>query len=208
MKKIIYVLILFWSSISLSQEIKNDTINIETKSKIISIGAKLGVPNLLSFNGELILPILGNHFAPYFDYGSFNLDLEDTPTSLNYSEYGINYYIGNKGKGFYLGAGMGNLNTDITFNNLIFEENGVSKYGSATTSLDISSLNLKLGIKTGGLIYTRIEVGYGMGSVPDRLNFTATSSGITESFSEEIPSIPGISSSGLLIGNIGFGISF
>ena len=47
-----------------------------------------------------------------------------------------------------------------------------------------------------------------MGSIPDSLNFTATSKGITETFSEDIPSIPGLSSEGLLIGNIGLGISF
>jgi hypothetical protein len=47
-----------------------------------------------------------------------------------------------------------------------------------------------------------------MGTIPDRLNFTATSGGITESFSEEIPAIPGLNANGLLIGNIGIGLSF
>jgi len=51
-------------------------------------------------------------------------------------------------------------------------------------------------------------VGYGIGSIPDQLSFTATSNGITEQFTEEIPAIPGIGTNGLLIGNIGFGLSF
>ena len=120
----------------------------------------------------------------------------------------MNFYFGNKGKGFYLSAGKGELKSEITFNNLTFEENGISLKGSATTDLDINSLNLKIGVKTGGFIFLRVEAGYGIGTIPERLNFTATSNGITGSFSEEIPSIPGLSAEGLLIGNIGLGISF
>ncbi len=208
MKKIILIIFLLFTTISFSQEIVNDSINDKSKSKLISVGMKFGVPNVISFNGEIILPVLGNHLAPFIDYGSFDLEFDGTDTSLKYSEYGLNFYFGNNGKGLYASAGIGQLNTDITFNNLTFEENGVSQKGSATTGLDINSLNLKLGVKTGGFIYLRAEVGYGMGTIPNRLNFTATSNGITESFSEEIPSIPGVSPNGLLIGNIGLGISF
>ncbi|MGC6434358.1 MAG: hypothetical protein ACON4M_09210 [Crocinitomicaceae bacterium] len=208
MKKIILLVFLLFTTISFSQEIVNDSISDKSKSKLISVGAKLGVPNVISFNGEIILPILGNHLAPFIDYGALEIELDGTNASLKYSEYGLNFYFGNNGKGFYASAGKGQLNTDITFNNLTFEENGVTQKGSATTGLDINSLNLKLGVKTGGFVFLRIEVGYGMGTIPDRLNFTATSNGITETFSEEIPSIPGLSSDGLLIGNIGLGISF
>lgn len=208
MKKSILLLLLLATSLAFCQESKNDSTNNEDKSKLISLGTKLGVPNILSFNGEIILPFLGNHFAPFVDYGSFNVEIEDTETSLNYLEYGLNLYFGSKGKGFYASAGMGQLSSNITFNDLTFEENGISQKGSATTGLDIDTLNLKLGAKTGGFVFLRIELGYGIGTIPDKLNFTATSNGITESFSEEIPSFAGISSNGLLIGNIGLGISF
>jgi hypothetical protein len=208
MKKIFLLIFVFISFISIAQETKNDTINKKDKSKFISIGTKLGVPNTLSFNGEIILPFLDNHFAPYIDYGSLNLDVEDIETGINYSEYGLNFYFSNKGKGLYASAGMSQLKSEFTFNDLTFEENGVSQNGSATTDLELNTLNLKLGFKTGGLIFLRVEIGYGMGSIPDSLNFTATSNGITETFSEDIPSIPGLSSEGLLIGNIGLGISF
>ena len=193
---------------SIAQEIENDTISNKENSKLISIGVKIGVPNTLSFNGEIILPILDNHFAPYIDYGSLNLDLEDIETNISYSEYGLNFYFSNKGKGLYASAGMAQLKSEFTFNDLMFEENGVSQVGSAITELDLNTLNLKLGFKTGGLIFLRVEVGYGIGTIPGSLDFTATSNGITESFSEEIPSIPGLTSEGLLIGNIGLGISF
>ena len=208
MKKLFFLLFTLTSLISYSQSEEIDSLKIEDKSKLISLGAKIGIPNLASLNGEIILPILDNHFAPYIDYGAFNLEIDDTESDLNYAEYGINFYFSNKGKGLYAGAGIAQLDSEFTFNNLTFEENGVSQIGSAKTNLDINTLNLKLGFRTGGSIYFRFEIGYGMGSIPDSIDFVATSNGITESFSEEVPAIPGLSSGGLLISNFGFGLSF
>tara|TARA_B110000037_G_scaffold20247_1_gene21752 strand:- start:537 stop:1202 length:666 start_codon:yes stop_codon:yes gene_type:complete len=221
MKKILFVTLVIFTNTILAQEVEMDT-PIKDQSpkttsadlskdpvKNLSFGVKVGAPNILSVNGEFVLPILNNHFAPYLDYGSFNLPIDDnTEANMKYLEYGLNFYINKKGKGLYIGAGNGKLTNEFTFENLDFEENGVSLKGKATTNLDINSFNFKLGFKTGGLIYVRLEVGYGIGTIPDTLNFTATSGGITETFSEDLPSIPGISSNGLIIGNIGFGISF
>jgi hypothetical protein len=50
-----------------------------------------------------------------------------------------------------------------------------------------------------------------MGSLPQTVNFTATDNSnpsYTEIVTEDIPEIPGISENGLIIGNIGFGVSF
>ena len=206
MKKIFLILSLISTAYVSAQD--SSITDGASKSKTISIGVKVGAPNILSLNGEFVLPILNNHIAPFIDYGSFSLDIENTQADLKYLEYGLNIYFGNKGKGLYVGAGRGKLTNEFTFNDLTFEDNGVSLKGSATTSLDINALNLKLGFKSGGLIYFRIEAGYGIGTIPDRLNFTATSGGITETFSEEIPAIPGIGSNGFAIGNIGLGVSF
>ena len=206
MKKIFLILSIISTAYVSAQDIS--VTNSISKSKTISIGVKAGAPNILSLNGEFVLPILNNHLAPFVDYGSFSLDIENTQADLKYLEYGLNIYFGNKGKGLYVGAGSGKLTNEFTFNDLTFEDNGVSLKGSATTSLDINALNLKLGFKSGGLIYFRIEAGYGIGTIPDRLNFTATSGGITETFSEESPAIPGIGSNGFAIGNIGLGVSF
>lgn len=206
MKKIFLILSLISTAYVSAQD--SSITDGASKSKTISIGVKIGAPNILSLNGEFVLPILNNHIAPFIDYGSFSLDIENTQADLKYLEYGLNIYFGNKGKGLYVGAGSGKLTNEFTFNDLTFEDNGVSLKGSATTSLDINALNLKLGFKSGGLIYFRIEAGYGIGTIPDRLNFTATSGGITETFSEEIPAIPGIGSNGFAIGNIGLGVSF
>ena len=206
MKKIFLILSLISTAYVSAQD--SSITDGASKSKTISIGVKVGAPNILSLNGEFVLPILNSHIAPFIDYGSFSLDIENTQADLKYLEYGLNIYFGNKGKGLYVGAGSGKLKNEFTFNDLIFEDNGDSLKGSATTSLDINALNLKLGFKSGGLIYFRIEAGYGIGTIPDRLNFTATSGGITETFSEEIPAIPGIGSNGFAIGNIGLGVSF
>ena len=206
MKKIFLILSLISTAYVSAQD--SSITDGASKSKTISIGVKVGAPNIISLNGEFVLPILNNHIAPFIDYGSFSLDIENTQADLKYLEYGLNIYFGNKGKGLYVGAGSGKLTNEFTFNDLTFEDNGVSLKGSATTSLDINALNLKLGFKSGGLIYFRIEAGYGIGTIPDRLNFTATSGGITETFSEEIPAILGIGSNGFAIGNIGLGVSF
>lgn len=208
MKNLFFLFLTLASVISYSQSEEIDSLKIEDKSKLISLGAKIGIPNLASINGEIVLPILDYHFAPYIDYGAFNLEIEDTESELNYSEYGINFYFSNKGKGFYAGAGISQLDSELTFNNLTFEDNGVSQIGSAKTNLDINTLNLKLGFKTGGPIYFRFEIGYGMGSIPESIDFIATSNGITEYFSEDVPAIPGLNSGGLLISNFGFGLSF
>lgn len=208
MKNLFFLFLTLASLISYSQSEEIDSLKIEDKSKLISLGAKIGIPNLASINGEIVLPILDYHFAPYIDYGAFNLEIEDTESELNYSEYGINFYFSNKGKGFYAGAGISQLDSELTFNNLTFEDNGVSQIGSAKTNLDINTLNLKLGFKTGGPIYFRFEIGYGMGSIPESIDFIATSNGITEYFSEDVPAIPGLNSGGLLISNFGFGLSF
>ena len=84
----------------------------------------------------------------------------------------------------------------------------MSSTGTVSTEFNFNTTNLKLGIKTSGKLYFRFEVGFGFGDIPDSIDFTATVDGITESFSEEIPPIPGLGQSGILIGNIGFGVAF
>jgi hypothetical protein len=85
------------------------------------------------------------------------------------------------------------------------------KTGSGSTEIALNTTNLKLGFKTGGRIYFRVEVGYGMGDLPQTFNFTAIDNSnplYRETVTEDIPEIPGISESGIIIGNIGFGVSF
>jgi hypothetical protein len=165
------------------------------------------VPNIASLNGELILPLIGNRISAYFDYGAFNFPIDETDIETTYTEYGVNLYFNGNGKGFYLSAGNGSLSTNYTFNNLDFED-GSGPTGSGSTELDIDAVNLKLGLKTGGTIYLRLEAGFGFTSIPETLTFTATSNNITQTFTEDLPNIPGVSSDGILVGNLGLGFSF
>ena len=122
-----------------------------------------------------------------------------------------------KGREFILELALGTLNTDIVFKDLTFEEDGNQGTGVGKASSKISTKNLKLGIKTGGKIYFRLELGYGIGSIPNSVEVTGEftyedSDGLTQIESgtetEDLPPIPGVSSDGVLVGNFGFGISF
>ena len=208
MKKFIPALIILFCFSIYGQEIieESDSITVE-KIKRLSLGVKAGVPNIASLNGELILPIVGNQISAYFDYGAFNFPIDETDIETTYTEYGVNLYFNGNGKGFYLSAGNGSLSTNYTFNNLDFED-GSGPTGSGSTELDIDAVNLKLGLKTGGTIYLRLEAGFGFTSIPETLTFTATSNNITQTFTEDLPNIPGVSSDGILVGNLGLGFSF
>ena len=178
------------------------------KVKHFSIGLKLGFPNLASGSAELTLPILNNHFAPYIDYSKIPLNFESVETTIAYTEFGINYYFNKKANGFFLGVGKGSLSTDVTFTNLLFTSGLQSLIGSGSTELNLDTTNFKLGVKTAGSVFFRFELGYGLGMIPDSLSFIATLNGISESFTESIPPIPGLTTSGILIGNVGFGFAF
>ena len=74
-----------------------------------------------------------------------------------------------------------------------------------------------MGIKTGGRIFFRLELGYGIGTIPKTVElngrFTYTDSdGNTQTDTgtetEDFPAIPGVSTNGVLVGNFGFGVSF
>ncbi|MGB0376554.1 MAG: hypothetical protein ACPGC5_05100 [Flavobacteriaceae bacterium] len=184
--------------------------SIPAKVKRLSLGVKLGVPNVAGGSAEVVLPFLNNRIAPYADFSGFDVEDADTEIGLSYNEFGLNVYFGDKGKGFYAGIGAGSLSTDLTFYDT-FEEQGVTVEGKGSIGVDIKSTNLKIGVKTGGRIYFRFELGYGFtGDVPSevtvRLEEIGGSGTDTEVF--EFPSVPGVGDGGLLVGNIGFGISF
>jgi hypothetical protein len=174
--------------------------------KRMSLGIKLGVPNMASGTFEYVLPILNNRIAPYINYGAYDLKVDMTEIDLSYSEFGAKYYFNDNGKGFYAGIGISSFSSSLVYNDVSLS-GGMTGYGSV--DLDIDTTIFKLGVKTGGTLYFSFELGYGFGTIPDSLTFNATSlSGVAESVTEEIPSIPGIGSGGIVVGNIGLGISF
>ena len=216
MKKIFICLSLVLSTTLQAQNdeslsIENDTLELNVKR--VAVGVKLGMPNIIGGSLEFILPVMDNHFAPYADLSGFDID-PDTETSvgLSYSEFGLNYYLNTKGKGLYFSAGLGNLTTDITFSNQnVSNGEGISvNDGVGTIQQKISTTNLKLGVKAGKRVYFRFELGYGLGNIPSDVEITATSvsQGFKEEISEPFPEIPGVSSGGVVIGNVGFGVAF
>lgn len=218
MKKLFTVLLIISSfQLAAQEEVMNQEVNdtLENKVKRVSLGVKVGIPNIAGVSVEGVTPILDNRIAPFFDYSSFTVNPDESEVSLSYNEFGANVYFGNKGKGVYAGIGFGNLETDIAFESQITEDGNSGIFrGEITNSL--KSTNLKIGVKTGGRIYFRLELGYGIADVPDGFDvngtFTYTLNGqsITEqnTQSEDFPPIPGVGDGGILIGNFGFGVSF
>ena len=202
----------------IAQEIENKSSKdtLSQKVKHVSLGVKLGIPNIAAGNLELIIPILDNHFAPFIDYSKFKVSPkqkgyikeDDTEVSVNYSEYGINYYFGKNGKGAYLSIGIAKLDTELEFKNISLD--GL-RTGSGSTNINLNTTNLKFGIKSSGKIYFRFELGYGFGDIPSQITFTAIDDidpSYSEQQTEELPNIPGVAENGIIVANIGFGISF
>ena len=216
---IIIVLVIFTSNKSFSQNFqKIDTIEIDTISNLkrFSFGIKMGIPNILGLTTEAILPIFKNRVSPYFDYSSFKLNPDKTSIDLNYTDYGVNIYINSKGNGLYASLGSGNLSSLIFFEEIeLTDENGNKGIGSAQLKENINTFNIKLGIKSNSKIFFRLEIGYGIGKIPNNLNLTGSFGYEKDgmyyisrgSSTENFPTIPGIGKKGIIMGNFGFGIS-
>ena len=216
---IIIVLVIFTSNKSFSQNFqKIDTIEIDTISNLkrFSFGIKMGIPNILGLTTEAILPIFKNRVSPYLDYSSFKLNPDRTSIDLNYTDYGVNIYINSKGNGLYASLGSGYLSSLIFFEEIeLTDESGNKGIGSAHLRENINTFNIKLGIKSNSKIFFRLEVGYGIGKIPNNLNLTGsfgyekdgTSYISNGSSNESFPTIPGIGKKGIIMGNFGFGIS-
>lgn len=197
-KTFVAVLVLLICVTAQAQDDKGENI------KPFRIGAKIGVPNIVGGNVELVF---AKRIGLYADYSSFSGDFDDVAVSFNFFEIGTNIYFKTTGKGFYGSFSYSSFSIDGTYTDAQ-TIGGQNFTGEATGSLEINTVNAKLGLKLGRSFYFRTEVGYGFGTVPDEVVITGNVNGVSATGTEEIPDIPGISSSGLLIFNIGFGIAF
>ena len=210
MKRLLLSIFIALGTIGFAQEVDQQEETIDSLApsiKRFSVGLKIGVPNIAGLSLEGVTPLLDNRVAPFIDFSGFDVKDAETEIGLSYTEFGTNVYFGNKGKGAYAGIGFGSLSTDLTF----YENLDGGGRGKGTIGLDIKSTNLKFGIKTGGRFYFRFEVGYGLTSdVPDDITVTLTEIGGngTETDTFEVPTIPGVGTNGILLGNFGFGLSF
>ena len=208
MRNLIAILILLFSISISAQNIEKDSLNVELENSIkrFSLGLKIGTPNMIGGAVQYVLPITNNHFAPYANYSGYDIEIENTEINLNYSEFGVKYFFRNTGKGLYTAVGMSSFSSSLAYTDVSLS-GGLT--GDGSVDLNIDTTIVKLGLKTGGTLYFSFELGYGFGTIPNSLTFNAVSSnGISESVTEDIPNIPGIGSGGMVVGNIGFGISF
>ncbi|MGB0395520.1 MAG: hypothetical protein ACPGC6_02000 [Flavobacteriaceae bacterium] len=187
---------------------EKDSLSVEYDIKRVSAGLKFGFPYMAVVGAQYTLPFFDNHFAPYFDYSQYSYEKNNEDAEFRFLEWGISYFFKEKSKGLYVGLSNSNLSYKVNFMNVALE-NG-SK-GSGNGKVDLGTTNLRLGLKTGGAFYFRIEMGYGFGDLPKKLSFRAIDNSdpsYSELSTKEIPEINGVSESGMLVGNIGFGISF
>ena len=192
----------------IEEGVLQESTKFDDEIKRLSIGFKVGIPNIASLGLQYTLPLLNNHLAPFIEYSSYSYDDTEVEGNLNFSEFGASYFFNESGKGLYVGVGLSSLKLDVSYNNISLD---FGKTGSGSTEIALNTTNLKLGLKTGGRIYLRLEMGYGLGDLPTQVTFVASENSnpsYTETTTEDIPDIPGISESGLIIGNIGFGLSF
>ena len=197
------------SNSSLIKEgVLQESTKFDDEIKRLSIGFKVGIPNIASLGLQYNLPIFNNHLAPFIEYSSYSYDDAEVEGNLNFSEFGASYFFNESGKGLYVGVGLSSLKLDVLYNNISLD---FGKTGSGSSKIALNTTNLKLGLKTGGRIYLRLEMGHGIGDLPTQVTFVASENSnpsYTETTTEDIPDIPGISETGLIIGNIGFGLSF
>ena len=208
-KKLIILLMTF-PIVGFSQfykEKKSDIIE-DNSLKRFSVGVKFGLPYMAVLGAQYTLPFFNNHFAPYFDYSQYSYEKNNEDAQFRFSEFGISYFFNQIGKGLYAGLSYSNLSYNVKFTNVILE-NGSKGYGSE--KIDMRTTNLRIGLKTGGTFYFRIEMGYGLGDIPKKLSFKAIDNfdpKYSQIVTKEIPKISGTSEREMLIGNIGVGISF
>lgn len=210
MKKIALLAMLFSFVSGMAQEeMVSDTLDypLDEKTKRFSLGLKVGIPNIISLSSEIVTPWLENRIAPYADISAFGLKDNETDIDLNNTEFGVNFYLGNRGKGFYMAVGRANLSANVTYFDTL--ENGIPAEGKS--NIKIQTTNLKLGVKTGERIYFRFEFGYGLtADIPETIEVLVKSEegNQTQSNTYAFPTIPGVGTQGVLIGNFGFGIAF
>ena len=209
MNKLTFLLLMI-PYVGFSQNYKeSDSLLIEyDEIKRFSAGIKFGFPYMAVVGAQYTLPFFNNHFAPYFDYSQYSYMKSEEDAEFRFSEFGLSYFFKEISNGIYIGLSNSNLNYEVNFFNIDLE-NGST--GSGRGKVDMRTTNFRFGLKTGGSFYLRIEIGYGLGNIPNIVVYEAiddSNSSYSETRSKMIPEINGISESDMFIGNIGFGVSF
>lgn len=178
----------------------------EKSIKPLRIGAKIGVPSLITASAEYVTPLLNNRVALAIDYFALGREFDGTEIDYTNFEIGTNIYVNPRGKGFYGGISYTSFSSEGTFLDVEFDDANFST-GNGKANIDYNTLNLKVGVKLGRVFYFRMEAGYGFGTIPTEVLVRGIDNPSLTSI-EEIPDIPGISDSGIIYFNLGIGFGF
>jgi hypothetical protein len=168
----------------------------------LRVGVKIGVPNIVSPTVEYVTHIWDDRVAFTADFMSLNQTFDDVGVKFTDFELGSNLYFSKDGSGAYVGISYFDFRGEGTYDGVEFDDGSV---GVGTGDIDYNTFNLKVGYKTGRRFYVRTEIGYGFGNIPTEIIVTGSEGRTTV---EDIPDIPGLSGSGLVVFNIGIGYSF
>lgn len=202
MKKFIFLFAILFSITSFSQRYS------QNKIRPFRVDVKAGLPGIVGFNAEYLTTGLNNRLALFGNFSGFTSDvhIEGVDETLNYFEIGSNVYLRDNGNGLYGSLSYGNLNIEATYFDVPDDEG--DNVAEASGEFKANTINLKVGIKLGGLIYFRGEVGYGFGSIPSEVEVNSNVNQVKDTFLIERPEFPGMSDSGFVIANIGVGVAF
>ncbi|WP_258103791.1 hypothetical protein [Marinoscillum sp. MHG1-6] len=165
---------------------------VSAQDKKVRVGLKFGFPNLAGLTGEYVLPVLGGRIAPNVDFTKMpTISLFGAEFDYSYFSLGGNVYL-RKGKGPYAHVGYGNQSFKGSYTKSGLEGSG---------SVNLSYLNFKLGVKSGGTFYFMSEIGYAalLGDSEFKVKYPDGST--------DTEAVPSILSKGLMI-NSGFGLAF
>ena len=204
MKTLLKLSLLFCCLIGFAQEnTVTQTVERTESIKPLRIGARLGIPNIITANVEYVTPLLDNRVAATLDYMTLSQTVDDVSIKYSNFEIGSNVYLKSTGKGLYASLTYFSFNSDGDFGDVDFDD---GSNGDGKAKIDFSTVNFKVGAKLGRTFYFRAEVGYGFGKIPEYVLVKSNSSNATTV--EEVPEIPGLGSSGTLVFNIGIGFAF
>ena len=174
--------------------------NVSGQERPVSIGLKIGYPQVVGLNLEYVTPLMSKRLAADIDFSY--LPLSSNSATVTYSNFGFfaDYYFFKEGRGFYCGFGYSRMGLDVT-KNVTFTSDGTTQKGAA--NIGINSLNLKVGGKYGKLFFFRWELGWSLAMNNPVFEVTAVKNGVTQNESFNSP-IKG----GGPIANIGFGFAF
>ncbi len=211
-KKYLFLLLFLpFYTINLNAQDKDTSLDVKNGNQVskkdinpLRIGGKVGVPSFFTISAEYVTPLLDNRVAFAIDYFPLRINLLGIESKFKNFEIGSNIYLNNKGKGLYGGLSYYTFNAEVSnIEEVAFDDDS---FGTGETSIKFNTFNLKIGAKLGSAFYFRIELGYGLGNLPETVVVTSTEGDSRTTL--EIDEVISFLGNGVPIFNFGIGYSF